>query len=255
MSTPRRDAPPDLSSYLERLEQVSTAERVAGILRERITEGDFPPGTRLSEERISRALGVSRNSLREGFRLLVRERLVVHQMNRGVFVRVPTATDIEDLFRLRCILETAAVRASAGADLAAVLAAVERGEKAAAEDDWAVVATADLRFHRALTALLRSERVDDLMVTSMAELRLAFHATASAPAFHEPYLRRNRVIVDLLLADSTEPALLELESYLADAQRELLIAVDVDSFAEHRADRGQPVEASGGGVVDRPRRQ
>ncbi len=226
MSTPRGEGPTDLSSYLQRVEQVSTADRVAAILRERITEGDFPPGTRLSEERISRALGVSRNSLREGFRLLVRERLVVHQMNRGVFVRVPTTSDIEDLFRLRCILGTAAVCASAGADLAAVLAAVERGEKAAAEDEWAVVATADLQFHRALTALLHSERVDDLMVTLLAELRLAFHATASAPAFHEPYLRRNRVIVDLLLTGSTEPALQELQSYLADAQRDLLAAVD-----------------------------
>ncbi len=227
MSTTRRDGPTDPTSSLEPLEQVSTADRVADILRERITEGDFPPGTRLSEERISRALGVSRNSLREGFRLLVRERLVVHQMNRGVFVRLPTATDIGDLFRLRCLLETAAVRASSGADLTAVLAAVERGEKAGAEDDWAVVATADLRFHRALTGLLRSERVNDLMGTLMAELRLAFHATASAPAFHEPYLRRNRVIVDHLLAGSTEPALQELESYLADAQRDLLMAVRV----------------------------
>lgn len=226
MPTARREPlPPDLSS-LNRLEQVSTADKVAGTLRERITEGDFPPGTRLSEERISRALGVSRNSLREGFRLLVRERLVVHEMNRGVFVRMPTATDIADLFRIRCILESAAARASAGVDLTVVLATVERGEKSAAEDDWAAVATADLRFHRALTALLGSERVDELMVTSMAELRLAFHATASAPAFHEPYLRRNRVIVDLLLAGAIEPAVEELELYLGDAQRELVAAAE-----------------------------
>ncbi len=235
VSSPRSNAPLDGLSSLERVEQVSTADRVAEILRGRITEGDFPPGTRLSEERISRALGVSRNSLREGFRLLVRERLVVHQMNRGVFVRVPTATDIEDLFRLRCILEGAAVRASAGVDLGAVLASVERAEKAAAEDDWASVATADLQFHRALTALLRSDRVDDLMVTLMAELRLAFHAAPSAPAFHEPYLRRNRVIIDLLLAGSTAQALQELESYLADAQQALLVAVQDDGSASQLA--------------------
>ena len=225
MSTSRREPSPDVSSSVPRLEQVSTADRVAAVLRERITEGDFPPGARLSEERLSGALGISRNSLREGFRLLVRERLVVHVMNRGVFVRMPTATDIADLFRLRCILECAAARASTGADLGALLATVERGEKAAAEDDWPSVATADLHFHRALAALLRSERVNELMVTSMAELRLAFHA-ASAPAFHEPYLRRNRIIVDLLRAGAVEPAVEELESYLGDAQRELVAAAE-----------------------------
>jgi hypothetical protein len=35
----------------------STAERVAGILRTRIMEGLFPPGSRLSEEVLGRALG------------------------------------------------------------------------------------------------------------------------------------------------------------------------------------------------------
>ncbi len=40
------------------------------ILRSRISEGYFPPGTRLSEDSIGGALGVSRNTLREAFRLL-----------------------------------------------------------------------------------------------------------------------------------------------------------------------------------------
>ena len=218
------EMPRGLLTYRERLTQVSTADKVAEILRERIAEGDFTPGARLSEERISRALGVSRNSLREAFRLLVRERLVVHEMNRGVFVRVPSARDVEDLFELRRMLETAAIRASVGTDLSAVLAAVERGERAASDGDWASVATADLHFHRALTALLGSERVDEIMERFMAELRLVFHAMQAASGFHEPYLRRNRLMADLLLAREVEQAAAELEAYLADAQAELLSA-------------------------------
>src|ERR1700685_2371399 len=68
----------------------STADRVAELLRTRIMEGLFPPGTRLSEEVIGQALGVSRNTLREAFRLLCHERLAVHQMHRGIFVPVLT---------------------------------------------------------------------------------------------------------------------------------------------------------------------
>jgi DNA-binding GntR family transcriptional regulator len=56
------------------------------LLRTHIMEGLFPPGTRLSEEVLGQALGVSRNTLREAFRLLCHERLAVHQMNRGIFV-------------------------------------------------------------------------------------------------------------------------------------------------------------------------
>lgn len=214
----------ELSAYRDRLAQVSTADKVAEILRERIAEGDFAPGVRLSEERISRGLGVSRNSLREAFRLLGRERLVVHEMNRGVFVRVPSPRDVRELFDLRCLLETAGMRAGAGADLSAAVGAVERGEKAAAQEDWPAVASADLYFHRALAGLLGSERVDELMDRSMAELRLAFHAVGRAADFHEPYLRRNRLMTDLLQAGEVERAVIELESYLADAQREILAA-------------------------------
>ncbi|MFC7583878.1 GntR family transcriptional regulator [Nonomuraea antimicrobica] len=73
----------DLSQDRPRLGRSSTAERVADILRERISEGFFQPGQRLSEEAISEALGVSRNTLRESFRLLGHERLLDHRLNRG----------------------------------------------------------------------------------------------------------------------------------------------------------------------------
>lgn len=213
-------------AWRERLDLVSTADRVAGLLRERIAEGDFSPGDRLSEENLSRALGVSRNTLREAFRLLVRERLVVHEMNRGVFVRVPTAADVKDVFALRCILETAAMQAAPDGDLTEVAAAVEHGELAALQDDWPAVATADLHFHRALVGLLRNRRVDELMESSMAELRLAFHAIGPASGFHEPYLRRNRLILDLLQEAKIEEAVAELQSYLQDAQGQLVAASD-----------------------------
>lgn len=92
------------------LGRTSTAERVSDILRSRIAEGYFPPGTRLSEDSIGGALRVSRNTLREAFRLLTHERLLVHELNRGVFVRVLTVEDVEDIYRTRGLVERAVVR-------------------------------------------------------------------------------------------------------------------------------------------------
>lgn len=92
------------------LGRTSTAERVSDILRSRIAEGYFPPGTRLSEDSIGGALGVSRNTLREAFRLLTHERLLVHELNRGVFVRVLAVEDVEDIYRTRALVECAVVR-------------------------------------------------------------------------------------------------------------------------------------------------
>jgi len=101
---------PGLAADRGLVSRKSTAERVAGVLRKRIAEGYFLPAGRLSEQDIGNALGVSRNTLREAFRLLTHERLLVHELNRGVFVRVVTVEDLDDIYRVRTLVECAAVR-------------------------------------------------------------------------------------------------------------------------------------------------
>src|SRR6202020_3618409 len=87
----------ELAQNRSGLVHASTADRVTELLRTHIMEGLFPPGTRLSEEAIGQALGVSRNTLREAFRLLCHERLAVHELNRRIFLPVLTAEDGVDL--------------------------------------------------------------------------------------------------------------------------------------------------------------
>ncbi len=206
---------------------VSTAERVAGLLRTRIMEGLFPPGTRLSEEALGHALGVSRNTLREAFRLLCHERLTVHEMNRGIFVPKLARSDVSDLYRLRRLVEGGAARCAAAAPperRAAVAAAVTDAEDAAARADWLAVRTADLHFHQALGALAGSDRVDELMRRALAELRLAFYAMTDLERFHRPFMARNRAIAELVCAGRGDEAERALTSYLADAEDQLLAA-------------------------------
>ena len=44
-------------------------------------------------------------------------------------------------------------------------------------------------------------------------------------ALHEPFLRRNDALLTLLEAGDVDPALVQLEDYLADAETHLLAAV------------------------------
>ncbi|WP_432137590.1 MULTISPECIES: GntR family transcriptional regulator [unclassified Streptomyces] len=201
------------------LGRTSTAERVADILRSRVAEGFFPPGTRLSEDSIGGALGVSRNTLREAFRLLTHERLLVHELNRGVFVRVLTIDDVEDLYRTRALVECAVVRGLGNPpyELAALAAAVAEGRRAVAEGDWKSLGTANIHFHRELVALAGSERTDELMRSVFAELRLAFHIVDDPRRLHEPYLTRNQQILGALQAGDRAEAEKLLAGYLADS--------------------------------------
>ncbi|MEU3795080.1 GntR family transcriptional regulator [Streptomyces fructofermentans] len=206
------------------LGRTSTAERVSDILRTRIAEGYFPPGTRLSEDGIGGALGVSRNTLREAFRLLTHERLLVHELNRGVFVRVLTVEDVEDIYRTRALVECAVVRGLGAPPYAvdALAAAVEEGRRATRESDWKALGTANIHFHRELVALAGSARTDELMRSVFAELRLAFHLVDDPRRLHEPYLARNGAIVDALRGGDRQEAERLLAAYLDDSRRRVV---------------------------------
>ncbi|MFC7597033.1 GntR family transcriptional regulator [Terrabacter sp. GCM10028922] len=210
------------------LGRTSTAERVAGLLRERIMAGAIPPSTRLSEDAISRALGVSRNTLREAFRLLAHERLLVHELNRGVFVRRLTPEDLSDLFQVRRLVELGAlrgVRAVGPERVVALRAALDEARQAAVDGRWMDVGTANMRFHLAIAALAGSPRVGELMEHVLAELRLVFLVMPDPRRFHEPYIERNAEICRLLEAGQVDAAHDALVRYLDDAERELLRAL------------------------------
>ncbi|MCZ0990258.1 GntR family transcriptional regulator [Streptomyces diastatochromogenes] len=206
------------------LGRTSTAERVSDILRSRIAEGYFPPGTRLSEDAIGGALGVSRNTLREAFRLLTHERLLVHELNRGVFVRVLTVQDVEDIYRTRALVECAVVQGLGEPPygLDGLAAAVTEGQLATHENDWKALGTANIHFHRELVALAGSERTDELMRSVFAELRLAFHVVDDPRRLHEPYLARNRQILQALQDGDRRGAERLLETYLAGSLERIL---------------------------------
>ncbi len=214
------------------VDRSSTAERVADVLRRRITEGDLPPRTHLPEEQLIVVLRVSRNTLREAFRLLSHEGLLVHEMHRGVFVRELDEADLVDLYRLRRTVECDVVRSLSHVDpdgLRRLYDDVAEGEAASGRGDWVAVGTANMQFHRDLVALARSPRTDQLAERLLAEMRLAFHTVASPQRLHETYVGRNRALLDLLTAGEFEQAATQLEEYLRDSLAELLDAMRGDA--------------------------
>jgi DNA-binding GntR family transcriptional regulator len=213
-----------LSGARTLLDRTSTVSRLADALRARIIEGALRPGIQLPEHAVADLLGVSRNTLREAFRLLAHEGLVVHEPHRGVFVRTLDADDVRDLYATRRLVECAAVR-TGGRSAADIRAAVDAAEAAVADGRWSDVGTADLRFHSAIVALAGSRRLNDLMDRVMAELRLVFHVMDDPRRFHEPYVRRNAEIATLVERGRTAEAADALAGYLDDAESQLLAGV------------------------------
>ena len=95
---------------LGELDRSNLAIEVANILRESITEGDFPPGMRLVEIPMAQKLGISRGPLREALRILETEGMIESFPGKGSFVTHVSERNIREVYSLRCILETEAIK-------------------------------------------------------------------------------------------------------------------------------------------------
>ena len=84
----------------------STLPQVAAErLRALIIEGVLGPGARLNERELSEQLGLSRTPLREAFRLLAAEGLLLQLPNRGVQVLALSREDVRHAFEVMASLE------------------------------------------------------------------------------------------------------------------------------------------------------
>ena len=83
------------------------------LIRQAIIDGRLNPGQRLKEEQLARELGISRTPVREALLMLQAEGLVDAAPNRGAAVHTYSAEDLDDLYKLRAVLEGYATRRAA----------------------------------------------------------------------------------------------------------------------------------------------
>ena len=204
----------------------SLAEDIAARLREQLAQGDMRPGQRLSEAKLAAELSISRNTLREVFRLLTREGILRHTPNRGVFVETPSMASTLDIFRVRRLIEVPALAQAwpRHAGVGAMRAAVDCALQACEKQDWLGVGSANMAFHTAIVSLSDSPRLSAFFAQIIVELRLAFGLLDSPEQLHAPYIDRNLSILERLETGDAKGASEMLEDYLHLSEREVMRA-------------------------------
>jgi DNA-binding GntR family transcriptional regulator len=132
----------------------SAAARVYAHVKERLLDGTFPGGSLLSENELSQRLGLSRTPVRQAFVQLEAEGLLELYPKRGALVVPVAASEIEDVFEARMLVEEHCARraATVGARLATELRDAIAEQERAIATDAAGFAEADRHFHRAIVA-------------------------------------------------------------------------------------------------------
>jgi len=91
-------------------EPPSRVDWVFSQLRRAIVNGEFEPGAPLKHNELSKVFGVSLIPIREAIRKLEMEKLVESAPNRGAWVATITAKEVHDVYSVRILLETEALR-------------------------------------------------------------------------------------------------------------------------------------------------
>lgn len=165
-----------------------------------IRTGRLPPGTRLIPEDIANEIGMSRMPVREAFRRLSTEGLVLIRPNRGCVVAGLTVDEMVEVFEIRSVLEGLAVRlamprldAEAFAELDRLLSRM--GLDGRGDHDWV---TRHREFHEYLCSFSQRPKlmrqIAGLHVTIEPYVRIWLHH-ADKPLSAE---EEHRVLIDAL---------------------------------------------------------
>ncbi|MGR5063481.1 GntR family transcriptional regulator [Photobacterium sp. DNB22_13_2] len=120
-------------------------------IRDAIVAQQLEPGVRLPEDKLAERFNVSRTAIRKVLQQLAIESFITIQPNKGAEVRTPSATEAQEVFESRILIETnllptilANWQATDAENLSAIIALED---KAKADNDFAAAIKYTALFH------------------------------------------------------------------------------------------------------------
>lgn len=201
------------------LKTVSTVDAVCNALEEDIFQLRFPAGAKITENDMVSRYGVSRNTIREAIAYLLSNGLLVKVANKGVYVREITRDDIQELFHLRQLLETEALRTiyASGVIPMDLMRYAEALERIDATKDWDEHVRADCEFHALLVAAAGSERLSRLYETLATEVKLCIYQTRNCVPLRVENTQQPRQILEAIEKGNLDEAIRILSNHIENA--------------------------------------
>lgn len=191
-----------------------------------ISSGMIRPGDRLDEQRIAEQLGVSRTPLREAVTRLVRDGIIENQPYRGNFVRSFTAKQVLDLYEVRKVLESTAVRLAIPnldedgiARLRSILSDISRALEAG---DLEAYGLADQEFHDTIARLTRNETLIATLNRLGGQIQLVRSMANRSHSVVELAAAERPGIVDAMMEKDVNRAAALMDEHIEMVQRNVV---------------------------------
>ncbi len=220
-----------MSSAVQKRRPQTAQQFVLEELRRAITSGDLRPGGQIRQDALAARFEVSRVPLREALKSLEAEGLVVHHIHRGYFVAELSLDDLEEIYRIRTLLETEAVRLAVARMPDGTVATLERiqheVERAADEGDVPGMAAANRLFHFTLIEASGMPRLVRLIATLWDSTDAYRSLYYTEDPHRKQAVREHRAVISALRHGDEEAAIRWLDEHRAHAVAALRRVLDL----------------------------
>ncbi|MBP1712019.1 MAG: transcriptional regulator, GntR family [Deltaproteobacteria bacterium] len=183
-----------------------------------ILERQIPPGGKLNEGDLAKALGISRTPIREAINRLEKEGLVKIIPQRGAYVVQFTEKDIYELFLIRENLEGLAAYLAAKKmsekDLTKLESAVEGFSEPFSEKEIKRYAREDFKFHQAIVQFSEAQRLIGLISTLHDYIRIFRLTTVGVSGRMKTSLEEHRELLRAFRERNPEEAELRMREHI-----------------------------------------
>ncbi len=205
---------------------VTIADRICETLREAIVEGALPSGAALRQDELAARFGFSRMPIRDALRQLETEGLVTIHPTKGAFVAPMDAAEIREIYAIREVLETEALRLSCpwltGETLQEAARLLDRIDAEPNAAHWGALNAA---FHSLLYSQCGNRRLLDLIDAHHAAADRYVRALLSDPDYQGRSQSEHRAMLSACERGDADGAVTVLRAHLREGSQTLAAAV------------------------------
>lgn len=199
-------------------------------IRQRILSGQLAPGERVTVRPLSDDLDLSPTPIRTALSALERQGLLESQDHRGFFVPELNASDFEEIYELREVLEGVASRHAAQsvsrADLVVELRRLLAEQRSAVDEhSMGQYGDLDVEFHREIWRESGRHRLASVADNLFGQMRVGNSISAQVPGRPEASLREHAEIIDAIDTGDAARAERAVRSHIRSAGKALLKSV------------------------------
>lgn len=179
-------------------------------LQDAIRHADLQPGDPLSENRLSKALGISRTPVREALQQLAQEGIVQIIPGRAITVAAPSIQEVLEVVHIRELLEPELYRLAAESmppeGRKTIKNAIEVMEQAAEEGDRSSWSRADSIFHETVSNFCPNRLLGQLVLQARNRVHYTAIDEQTSDARIVECTVEHRQIIDAILNKAPEEA-------------------------------------------------